>query len=248
MSTGYNAINFKNKDIDKFATKFGKDNGGLEKNKVDYSKQKNIRYDPSKDYTGKRNILGQQKSRVSTETETVNKKGKPGVTKTLTTTKTRSISPNRTAVVGPGRTVSSKSRGSDHKYYTQKTKVKTVKNKNLDEFLEKNPDYKVTDGNLKTKTRTEKLNWDKGKVIRKNIPPSSGEQWTEWKDTTTDRERELGLTSRHSNLMEFQSQDKYDYPKPKVTKDKTVKVEEFAQARRAKAKNLIGIRTNKVKK
>jgi len=250
MAIDYNAINFKNKDIDKFSAKFGGDNGDPKKSgeSGDEYYPKNIRFNPDKDYSGKRNILGQQKSRVSTEKDTVNKDGKPGVTTTLTTTKTKSISPNRTAVEGPGRVVSSKSRGSDHKYYTQKTKVKTVKNKNLDEFLEKNPDFKVTDGNLKTKTRTEKLIWDKGKAIRKNTPPSSGQQWTEWKDTTTDRERALGLTSRHSNLMEFQSKDEYDYPKPRVTKDKTVKVEEFAQARRTKAKNLIGIRTNKVKK
>jgi hypothetical protein len=216
--------------------------------KLNVIKEKNIRYDPSKDYTGKRNILGQQKSRVSTETETVNKKGKPGVTKTLTTTKTRSISPNRTAVVGPGRVVKSKNRGSEHSYLKPKAKVRTVKNKNLDKFLEKHPGYKTTDGTLKTKTRTEKLNWDKGKSIKKNIPPSTGYMVSEWRDTTTDRQRELGITSKSASGYGFQSQDQYDYPKPKVTRDRTVKRGDLANSRIRKVKNVVGLRPNKVRK
>ena len=216
--------------------------------KLNVIKQKNIRYDPSKDYTGKRNILGQQKSRVSTETETVNKKGKPGVTKTLTTTKTRSISPNRTAVVGPGRVVKSKSRGSEHSYLKPKAKVRTVKTKNLDKFLEKHPGYKLTDGTLKTKTRTEKLNWDKGKFIEKNVPPSSGYVFTEWKDATTDRDRELGRTRAGRSGYGFQSEREFEYQKPKVTRDRTAKRGDLANSRIRKVKNVVGLRPNKVRK
>ena len=216
--------------------------------KLNVIKEKNIRYDPSKDYTGKRNILGQQKSRVSTETETVNKKGKPGVTKTLTTTKTRSISPNRTAVVGPGRVVKSKSRGSEHSYLKPKAKVRTVKNKNLDSFLEKHPGYKTTDGTLKTKTRAEKMAWDKGKFIKKKTQPSTGVVYTEWKDETTEKDKERGISRMTRSGSGLQSQDQYEYQKPRFTRDKTVKRGDLAESRIAKAKAVIGIRKNKVKK
>lgn len=230
MATGYNA------------TKFGRNN------KVDYIKEKNIRFNPDKDYSEKKNILGQQKSRVSSSSETINKVGKPGITYTFTTTKTKSISPNRTAVTGPGRLIKSKSRGSDNVYYTPKTKVRTVKNKNVDKFLEKNPNYKVTDGTLKTKTRTEKEIYDKGELVKKNVPPISGYQWSEWVDLTTDAQRERGINQATREGRAINSLEQYEYAKPKVTKDKSVKVGKLAQARRDKAKNLIGIRTNKVKK
>jgi hypothetical protein len=215
------------------------------RNKVKTEKFKGVEYSPSKDYSGKRNILGQQKSRISTEEDTVNKVGKPGVTTTLTTTKTKSISPNRTAVTGPGRVVKSKSRGSDHTYYTQKTKVRTVKNKNLGEFLKKNPGYKTTDGTLKTKTKTQTIYEGRGEYVkRKNLTPPLYTQPME----EVLKNRKTDETGRKHNFRANQLKYEWRNPWPTATLEKTVKRGDLAESRIAKAKAVIGIRKNKVKK
>jgi hypothetical protein len=211
-------------------------------------------YRPDRDYENKRNILGQQKSRTSTHDWEVGDAEKNSMAKfnfVTTTTKTKSISPNRTAVVGPGRTVSSKSRGSDHKYYTQKTKVKTIKNKNLDKFLEKNPGYKVTDGNLKTKTKTVRTSG-----AQKVIPPSSS---SEYKEATPEQKMFTpaeNQTEYHYNNVTSGGRSNVDIYRnrlgkvssAKTTRDKTTEKGTVAKARVNKLKALIGIKNNKVKK
>ena len=100
------------------------------------------KYNKDKDYSGRRNILGQEVSRVSNRSENDYRSGRQF--NTITTTKTKSISPNRTAVEGPNR--------------KHKMEVRTVKTKNLGKFLEKNPKYKVNEDRLvKKKTTTENV-------------------------------------------------------------------------------------------
>ena len=196
-------------------------------------------YKPEKDYKNKRNILGQRKSRVSTVSTSDD-----GTKNTYTTTKTKSISPNRTAVAGPGRTVSSKSRGSDNRYYTQKTNVKTVKNKNVDKFLEKNPGYKVTDGTLKTKTKTVTV-----KDKTKYPPPASGEYWHKTGEENFDRKS--GVTKIESyRLIDVPPAERrvVENPVLEIKKNKTTTRGDVAKARVNKLKALIGIKSNKVKK
>lgn len=245
MAIDYNAINFKNKDIDKFSAKFGGDNGDPKKNKVETKDFQGTEYRPWKDYSGKRNIFGQEKSRATTFE--VDDKGN----EIVTTTNTKSISPNRTAVVGPGRAISSKSRGSDHTYYTQKTKVKTVKNKNLDEFLEKNPDFKVTDGTLKTKKRTQTHLIEKGEYVkRKNLaPPLYTQPMEEVKknqpsENNTSKPKGGGKHSFRDRQLQYE----WTTPTSKEKIEETTTRGDVANARASKVKNLIGIRTNKVKK
>jgi hypothetical protein len=160
MSTGYNAINFKNKDIDRFANNF--------------SEKKD------KDYSGRRNVFGQTKDKVTTREKSTDRSGK--VTEKTITTKTRSISPNRTAVYN-GLDVTKRSKKGYNPVLrpggqiTQQGKAKTVRTARLDKFLEKNPEYKVIDGTLKTKVKTDtktysdpKLKLKKGQTFVSKAP------------------------------------------------------------------------------
>lgn len=147
MSIEYDSINFKNKDIDKFSTKFGEKD--------------------DKDYSGKRNIWGQTKDKITTREKSTDRSGK--VTEKTITTKTRSISPNKTAVYNGGDVTARSSKGYNPVLrpggqMTQKGKAKTVRTERLDKFLEKNPEYKVADRTLKTKVKTDTKTYTEPKL------------------------------------------------------------------------------------
>jgi hypothetical protein len=114
---------------------------------------------PDKDYTGRRNIWNQEKNRATTREKSTDRTGK--VTEKKITTKTRTVSPRRTVVTTGGSVASPASKKGYNPIINpggkivQEGKIKTIRNKRVDRFLEKNPGYKVGDRNLKTKVKTE---------------------------------------------------------------------------------------------
>ena len=120
---------------------------------------------PDKDYSGRRNIWNQEKNKVTTRTKETDKRGK--VTEKKITTKTRTISPKRTAVYTGGNVSKTGPGFPSLGYLIQEGKAKTVKTKRLAKVLEKHPEYKVADRKLKTKVREDVKTYTPGS---KNAP------------------------------------------------------------------------------
>lgn len=137
MAIDYNAINFKNKDVDKFT-------------KVTPQAE-----NPNGDYRGRRNIFGQTKDKETNITTTRDEdKGKTTTRKEVV--KTRSISPNRTVVVRSGKTTEAPI-GYIGQFKT-KGDVKAVRTKNLDNFLERKDGKYVPSSNPNQRVLVTKKN------------------------------------------------------------------------------------------